>query len=348
MIKRIVPMTGFRNARELKQYEDMVQIAKLYYLDNLSQQQIANQLEMSRSNVSRILNNCKDEGIVEIRIHENALRTFDIKNRLLQRFCLNEVIIAPRNPESENTLDDVGKLAADYVEDKLTDGVTIGMGWGSTIYRMVYFFKPCLLHQMKVIQLIGGTGIAETYKDSVQLVFDFAKKTGGTPSILNAPLLVSCKKTRDLFIEENSIKQHLELAAKIDMAVITIGTNEPDKSTMVAAGYLTRQQSQELCDEGLFTHILGQHIDGNGNVGRTELNDRVVGIDIGTFQRIPLRVGVACGDFKARQIAASLAGGHINVLVTDELTALQVEQYAEDNGLGNSMATGGQMIAVNS
>ncbi len=327
-------MAKFRNIREIKQYEVMIQVAKMYFLENLSQQEIAETLNMSRSNISRILTACKDEGIVEVRIHENLLRTQEIKNALIDRFGIKSAVIAPHGNENMDVLDSVGKIAANYVEDLLTDDQTIGIGWGTTIYHLVSLMKSGAYHQMHIVQLIGGTGISEVYKDGVQLVFDFSRKTGGIPHILNAPLLVSSKKIRDLFIEENAIKQHLEMSTAIDVALVTIGTNDPDTSTMVSAGYLSREQSRQLCDEGFFTHILGQHIDAHGRQGKTALNDRIVGISLNAFKQIPLRVGIACGEFKARQIAAALAGGYINVLITDEITALQVERYSAESKLG--------------
>lgn len=321
-------MNSPRSAREIKLFEQMIGVAKMYYLENLSQQQIADRLGMSRSNVSRIIASCKEEGIVEIRIHEAALRTNELKRRLMDRYELTDVILLPRRAEQGNLPDDVGRLAAEYMDNRLDDNLTVGLGWGATIYRMVSCLKSSSYHQLHAVQLIGGTNINETYKDGVQLVLDFARRTGGAPHILNAPLLVSSKQVRDLFIEENSIKRHLELTEKIDVAAVTVGTNDPARSTMVSAGYLTRAQAQMLCDQGLHTHILGQHIDDGGSPGQTELNDRVVGIGLEDFKQIPLRIGVACGAYKTRQIAAALRGGYINILVTDELTALEVERCA--------------------
>ncbi|MDL2258131.1 sugar-binding transcriptional regulator [Eubacteriales bacterium OttesenSCG-928-K08] len=314
--------------RDIRQNELMIQVARMYYIDNLSQAQIAQKIEMSRSNVSRILQNCKEAGIVEIRLHDQALRTWEIKRRLIDRFSLKDAVIAPRGNIQEGVLNAVSQIAADYVEDLLRDDMTIGIGWGSTIHRLVNMLKPSSYHGTHVIQLVGGTNLTENYADSVQLALDFARKTGAVPHILNAPLLVSSKEVRDIFIEENSIRHHLELTSGIDAAIATISTNAPDRSTLVSAGYLTREQTQALCNEGLFTHMLGQHIDEQGVLANIPLNDRVVGINLNTFKRIPLRIGVACGEYKARQIAAALKGGYINVLITDELTAMQVEKAA--------------------
>jgi DNA-binding transcriptional regulator LsrR (DeoR family) len=49
----------------------------------------------------------------------------------------------------------------------------------------------------------------------------------------------------------------------------------------------------------------------------SDLDERVVGIDLETFRRIPRRVAVAGGETKVAAIRAALRGGWINVLVTN-------------------------------
>lgn len=323
-------MSDTQSYRSIRQYEIAVELAKLYYLENMSQQQIADEIGMSRSNVSRILALCQKDGIVEIRVHEAAMRVLGLKNRLIERFGLRDAIIVPRNEEDSHVLDSLCRVAAGYVQDVLTDNMTIGLGWGDTIHRLINALKPAAYLGISAVQLVGGVSMADTFKDGVQLTLDFSRKVGAAPHLLGAPLLVSSSAVRDLFLEENHARQRLDHAEGIDMAIITVGTNEPDRSALVAAGYLSRSESEALCGAGLFTHIMGQHIDRNGVPGALEFNERVVGISLDTFRRIPLRICVAGGAFKARQIAAALAGGYANVIVVDEMTALQAERFASE------------------
>ena len=56
----------------------IVKVARMYYEQNMSQDQIARALLTSRSNVSRILSVAKKRGIVEIKINEATKRETDI------------------------------------------------------------------------------------------------------------------------------------------------------------------------------------------------------------------------------------------------------------------------------
>ena len=94
--------------KKANQYEQMIRIAKMYYMEDMSQQKIAEKVNMSRSNISRILKSCKRLGIVEVRIHEASLRSFEVKKKLMSRFGIETVIITPRVADSEISSDNVG------------------------------------------------------------------------------------------------------------------------------------------------------------------------------------------------------------------------------------------------
>ncbi len=49
----------------------LIEVAKKYYFDGCSQQEIAKYYNISRPSVSNILKQCKEEKIVEIRIQES-------------------------------------------------------------------------------------------------------------------------------------------------------------------------------------------------------------------------------------------------------------------------------------
>ena len=50
----------------------LLRAARLYYLEHRSQTEVAQLLDVSRSSVSRILSAAREQGLVEIRIHESG------------------------------------------------------------------------------------------------------------------------------------------------------------------------------------------------------------------------------------------------------------------------------------
>ena len=63
-----------------------VQIAEMYYRQNMSQQEIAKAVNMSRTTVSRILKLCIDEGIVTIHIKNTSSYQYELERKLQEKY----------------------------------------------------------------------------------------------------------------------------------------------------------------------------------------------------------------------------------------------------------------------
>ena len=64
-------------------------VARLYYFDDLSQGQIAQQLGLSRQKVNRLLKKAKEWGLVQITLASNT--QWDLEQKLQTLFALKEV-----------------------------------------------------------------------------------------------------------------------------------------------------------------------------------------------------------------------------------------------------------------
>jgi DNA-binding transcriptional regulator LsrR (DeoR family) len=70
--------------------------------------------------------------------------------------------------------------------------------------------------------------------------------------------------------------------------------------------------------------IAFRHFDAGGRYLETDLDERVVGLDARALAAIPKRTGVAGGPQKTAAIGAVLKGRLVDVLVTDEDTAVSL------------------------
>ena len=76
----------------------MVKVSKLYYEDNLNQDEILEKLHLSRSKVSRLLQRARDEGIVQITVITPDGILSDLEAKLEARFRLQEVVVVEVRP----------------------------------------------------------------------------------------------------------------------------------------------------------------------------------------------------------------------------------------------------------
>lgn len=312
------------NNRNSSHKEMILQIAKMYYMENMTQEEISKAVYISRANISRLLKTSRKLGIVEIRINDTSPVEAQLQQQLKREFGLKDVIVIKSDQESTANKIRLGVAASNYLESILVEGMLLGISWGTSLYHLVQSFRPVKPPKVDLVQLLGGTGARDLDTDGMELGKKLAEILGGRCYILQAPLIVQNKQTRDLILSEYDIEQTLRKAAQTDIAIVGIGSNHPDDSALVRSGYLTREESEDLLTRGIVGDICGRQIDVNGMESTCELNSRTVGIGLEMLRNIPTVVGVAAGENKAQAILSALRGNYINVLITDSSAALAV------------------------
>jgi deoxyribonucleoside regulator len=298
--------------------EFLIEVARLYYEQGLSQADIARRFRISRSAVSLLLKTCREQKIVEIRIQDSPTGLLHLQTELRERFRLQEVLVAPaeRNPEDAKAR--VGQAAASLLERLLGDGMRIGVSWGTTLFQLVRHARFMVRKDIEIIQLHGGLGAEEPAIDAFGLAQSLAEKLHGKYRIIQAPISVASRELRDMLVREPDVAETLKRGAQARIALFGIGSNRPEISSLVRTGYLTPEESGALLEAGAVGTVCGLHIDRQGRVFPCPWNERVVGIDAQALLGIPVRVGVAAGEEKADAVRAALHGGFITALVIEE------------------------------
>ena len=78
----------------------MIKIACMYYLENIQQPQIAKELNISITTVSRFLKRAKEEKIIRYIIDDKYMHQIELAEKIRLKYNLEEVIIAS-NPVLE-------------------------------------------------------------------------------------------------------------------------------------------------------------------------------------------------------------------------------------------------------
>ncbi|MGD8245151.1 MAG: sugar-binding transcriptional regulator [Anaerolineae bacterium] len=306
----------------MDRHELLTRVARLYYEEDLTQAEIAARTHVSRSTVSRLLDEARAKGIVEIIVHYPWDRVCHLEQALRQRFGLTEVIVLARDDLTyDDMLRGLGVLAARYLQEVLEDGMTLGIARGTAVDSTVRALKPMTARSVTVVQMIGAADADDSRTDSPQVAQALARKYGGRYRHLHAPLFVDSTSVRDALLRESSIRDTLLLTAEADFALVGIGA--PQVSPLLTE-YLNAEELAQLTAEGAVGDICARQYDIQGQVLDTELNHRVVGIDLETLHRVGQVIGVAGGIAKAESILGALRGEHVDVLVTDQEAACEV------------------------
>ncbi len=310
--------------------EDLLtRVASLYYEYDYSQQQIAEMLQISRSNISRLLKEAKQKGLVEIRIHKRIATSPALERDFQERFGLHQaMVVDQRNADYSERLAAAGQLAAWYLEGILRPNTVLGIAWGTGVASAVNALTPHPVLHIDVVQILGTVGTVVSEIDGPDLARRLATKLGGQYHYMHAPLFVDSQTARDILLEQPTIQLTLNQARKAQIALVGVGTTERESSSFLRAGHLTEQQLYELRTLGVVGETAGKYFDMNGN-SDFDINQRVVAISLTDLRRIPFVVAVACGQPKKRSILGALRGGYIKALATDSITAQAVLEEDE-------------------
>lgn len=299
----------------------MVKVADLYYNQNLSQQEIAEKLSISRPSISKLLQAARAHGIVSIHIQDPHGRThFRLEQELEERFQLKEVVIVDSASTDEETKTAMAKAAAQYLSDHLVDGEIVGVAMGSTIAKIAEHIPEGLQRKVTFVPMIGGIGIVRNELHSNAIAEALATCFHGQVYPLHVPAMLSRKSTKEALLKEHSIQQVFKKAARMHTAVVGIGA-PIEGSTIYQTGYFTDAMIQEIRDAHMCGDICMTYFDDSGNIDRFPYNAHIMAVDLHMLRKVEQSIGVSGGKEKIAAVLGALHGGFINILITDLVCA---------------------------
>ncbi len=293
-------------------------IASLYYEDNQTQQEIANRLGISRIKASRLLQQARINGTVEISLNKPKGNFADLENRIASKWRLKEVILSSsESMKKEDILSQLGKAASEYAQRIIKGNETISLTWGSTLSEFIQNLPGMDFPNLKIVQMLGGLGSPEAAAHSSDLVRRFSDKTGGIGRFLSAPGVVTSLAVKEGLLKDPHIMETLELAEHAELAFVGIGSPASDSMLMSQGTIVSRQILEELKAAGAVGDICLRFFDEKGRIIKHPINDRVIGIEADSIRNIPRVVAIAGGSEKTLAVRGALKSGLIDVLITD-------------------------------
>jgi DNA-binding transcriptional regulator LsrR (DeoR family) len=296
-----------------------------YYIDNMTQKEIAAHLGISRMKVVKLLNQAKNEGIVKFKINHDAKANINLERSLIEKFHLEDVFIVPSTPDNIN--DNIAKGAAQYIEEKVEANTFINIGYGDTISRTINHLIYSLEKPISLVTLSGGV----SYYTSAIVSGNKKTSTSTIPNIhiIPAPLLASSEKVANIFLNEKSIKSILAMSELSSISIVGIGSVS-DNATIFKYNIASDDDRTLLKMQGAVGDILSQFYDKDGKIIQSDLSKKLVSIKLDTLKNASNTIGVAGGKEKIHAIYSALIGGYLNVLITDEDTAKELLTFKNE------------------
>jgi DNA-binding transcriptional regulator LsrR (DeoR family) len=306
-----------------EQHRLLYRIAQAYYVDGLTQKQIANRFGLSRPTVSRLLQKGRNNGIINISLLPPPNGMADLERELERSFGLQEAVVVPVSDPAHHpsVVGELGPAAAECLLRCISGDETIATAWGTSILAMANALPYRSWPGVTVVQLLGGLGPADTLEHSADLTQHLAGKLGAKLRLLPAPGVVASREMADALKSDGQIAAALKLAAQADVALVGLGVPIPDSIVLRTATILNQADLERLQDLGAVGDIALRYMDRDGNPVDLEIDKRIIGLTIEQICKIPRVIGIAGGTAKHRIVRAALRGEILDVLVTDLSTA---------------------------
>lgn len=305
----------------------LVKISTLYYLDGMNQQEISNRLGVSRPQVSRLLAEAKSEGIVQIDIHSPFAEEQMYERAISETFGIQDVIVVQSTVEDQGKEDSVlARAAATLLESVIRDRDTIAVMAGRSIASAGAKLRYNNTKATTFVPMIGGFGSDGSNMHANTNTRIMAENMKGSYLLLNAPAIVVSSEAREHFLAERDIADVLERARKANVAIVGIG-QVTKEAAIVQSGYLQSNEVEAIHEQGAVSQIGASFLNANGDRLANELESRIIGLSIEDIREIPNVIAIAGGKHKVEAITAALRGKHMNVLITDLITAKHILEW---------------------
>lgn len=319
---------------DIKKTNLLVHIAKLYYEQNFSQQAIAEKTGLSRPYISKLINEARECGIVEITIKDPNAAESSIENEVRVRFGLQKVIAIPYSEDEENLRLKLADATSRFLNTIVKDDDIIGVSWGTTLYVCSMNLKIVEeVRNITVVQMCGAISSADKYIYANEIPKKFADAYKGTPYILPLPAIVDSIELKEAIERDSKINEILDIGKKANIGLFSVGVFGHGK-TLERAGCVSEEKVDELLQKGAVGDMFSRIINLNGQICDEELNQRTIGIELEELKKKKYSVAISGGLYKAKCTYAALSGGYANILITDEEMAKELVKLHESRMKG--------------
>jgi DNA-binding transcriptional regulator LsrR (DeoR family) len=212
----------------------LADVAEMYFLQGKTQNEISVYAGVSRSMVSRLIDEAQRKGIVEIKINhpisfdQDLPKSTDFSFQFETSLCDPIKVCRLRPDDAE-----LGRSGAYALKANLKPGQTLGVAWGTSVNAAAEALEVDHPIPVKVVQLVGALGSQNAKYDGHALVQNLANKLGGEPYYLNAPFQLDSEETVKALMLNTSVMETFEKIKQCDIALLGVGATEPNTPVII-------------------------------------------------------------------------------------------------------------------
>ncbi|MBB5912778.1 deoxyribonucleoside regulator [Nocardia transvalensis] len=298
--------------------------ATLYYLDGLTQAEVAGRLGVSRPTAGRLIARAKARGLVRIEVvvpddQRDALHA-DEEAALERAFGLTEAVVVGDTVGTVGQDDPagwaaLGRAAARLITRRLAETDTLGFTWGPETVAIARALPTGTATCRAIVQLDGAMTTGSYQTGSEYILGRCAEQLQADMIRLPAPLYADAATVASLR-SDSVFSVALEAGRTADAMMFGVGAVSTS-TTLLEGSYLDTAMLDALAAVGAVGEIGGRFFAADGTVLETEMGDRTVSVPLEDIRACPKSLLLTGGAAKHEAALGALRGGFARFLVCD-------------------------------
>lgn len=291
----------------------------LYFVESHTQSEIAAMLGLSRVAVVRLIADARRRNEVRITLSAPLAELAGVEQAVQERYDIGRVIAAPIGTAGIDPVKVIAAAAGIFINSMMRPSMTIGVGWGRTLFYSLPFIAGRTLEDFRVVSLLGGIAAARRFNPA-EFAWQFAELFQGEGYLIPAPAIVDSPETKHALLEHCGLAEIFQMADHLDAVLVSVGSMV-GLTTSYRMGHVSEAERRELIAAGAVGDLLYNFIDEKGRLVDHPVNRRVMAVDLPRLRKAPERILVSGGNDKLPVLRGAIKALSPTVLVTDEVTA---------------------------
>ena len=307
---------GAANARTRRM---RLRAAWMYFVEDMTQNDIAQVLGVGRVTVVRLLSDARDRHEIKFSIQSGLPECVGLERALEQRFGLSEAVVVPLSADVADATEPISAATGLYLSEFVRPGMKLGVGWGRTLLESLRYVQETPMADLSVVSLLGGITKVKRFNPS-EFAWRISSLFQAECYMMTAPAIVDTPATRRTLIEHCGLAEVFERAKSLDAVLISVGSLDAD-GTAYRDGFVSDELRRAMIERGAVGETLFHFFDRAGRLVDHPIQACVMAVPVETLRAVPQRIVASGGRDKAAAILGALRLVEPTVLVTDEVTA---------------------------
>ncbi|ARP63268.1 sugar-binding transcriptional regulator [Mesorhizobium sp. M7A.F.Ca.CA.001.09.2.1] len=296
-----------------------IRAAWMYFVEQMTQNEIADVLGVGRVTIVRMLADARARNEVKITIESELSEIVRLERALEKTFGLQQALVAPLSAADADPIPAISAKTGSFLSDTMKSGMRVGVGWGQTLFSSLPFISAKSLTDFKVISLLGGVGVVRRVNPA-EFAWRFAQIFQGDGYLMPTPAVVDSVETKIALIERCGLQEIFEMADVLDAVLLSVG-GIASATTFSRGGFLKEADREALLARGAVGDLLFHFFDRNGDLVDHPVNSHVMSVDVDRLRKAPIRILTSGGEEKTEALLGAMTLIAPTILITDEESA---------------------------